>query len=157
MRSSVLVGAVALFATGAIVSPVGAQQRAAPADTGMTLTPGAVMRVILLRPNPGMAPEVMRDIRQHLLPILEEEKAAGILVNYSIMTNTTTDSPEDWSVGYTLTYPNWAALDSVGARTNPITLRHYGSAEARTAAATHRAQLGTVVHSGLVRLQIVSH
>jgi hypothetical protein len=120
----------------------------------MTLTPGPVSRVLLMRVNPGMGQEFNRDMRQHLLPVWEEEKAAGILVNYSVFTNTTASSPDDWGVGYTLTYPNWAALDSLGARTGPITLRHYGSAEARTAAGMRRDQLRTVVQSMLLRAQI---
>lgn len=154
MRIPTLAAAAALIATSAVVSPLAAQQRATPADTGMTLTPGPVMRVVLMRANPGMGQEMMRDMRQHLLPVWEEQKTAGILLNYSVMTNTTTESPDDWTVGFALTYANWAALDSLNARTGPITLRHYGTAEARTAAANRREQLRTVVSSDLVRLQV---
>ena len=162
MRIVLGAGAMVLAATASFAQPVTAQQRAAPTapaaptDSGMTMTAGAVMRIILIRFNPGMGAEATLDIRRHLLPILEEQKAAGILMNYSVMFNTTTDSPDDWNFGYTLTYPNWAALDSLTARTNPITLRHYGSAEARTAAGVHRAQLATVVLSRLARVQNVS-
>ena len=156
MRIALGASAIALAVTASLVQPVAAQQRPAPTDSGMTMTPGAVMRVILLRFLPGMGPEATLDIRRHLLPVLEEEKASGILVNYSVMTNSTTDSPDDWNFGYVLTFTNWAALDSLGARTGPITLRHYGTAEARTAAANHRAQLWTVVQSRLVRAQNVS-
>jgi len=156
MRIPTLVAAAALLAVGAANSPLAAQQRAAPTDT-MTMTPGPVMRVVLMRANTGMGQEVAQDMRHHLLPVWEEEKTAGILLNYSVMTNTTTESPDDWTVGYVLTYPNWAALDSLFARTGPITLRHYGSAEARTAAGDRRDQIRTVVSSQLVRLQVVGH
>ena len=155
MRITLGAGAIALAVTISLVQPVAAQQRPAPTDS-VTLTPGAVMRVILLRFLPGKGPEATLDIRRNVLPVLEDEKAAGIIVNYSVMTNSTTDSPDDWNFGYVVSYANWAALDSLGARTGPITLRHYGTAEARTAAANHRAELWTVVQSRLVRAQNVS-
>ena len=160
MRIAALVAVTTLIATGTVALPAAAQQRAAPAapaapaDTGMTLTPGPVIRVVFMRVNTGMGPEFQRDMRQHLLPIWDEEKRAGILVDYSVFTNSTTSSPDDWGVGYSLVYSNWAALDSLGARTGPITLRHYGSAEARTAAGMRRDQLRTVVQSMLLRAQI---
>ena len=155
MRVPIGLGALALAAT-AVVSPLAAQQPPAPADSGVTTTAGPVMRVSLYRVNPGMGPDAMADIRQHLIQIWDAEKAAGILVDYTIMTNQTTESPEDWNVGWALVYPNFAALDSLGARTGPLTLRHYGSAEARTAAGNRRMQLITLVRSNLVRVQTVS-
>ena len=156
MRITTGVGAVVL-AAAAVVSPVTAQQQPAdPADSGVTITAGPVMRVTLFKVNLGMGQESNRDIRQHLVPIWEAEKAAGIIVSYSIMTNLTANSPDDWNVGWALVYPNFGALDSLGARNGPITLRHYGTAEARTAAGERRAQLRTMVRSSLVRVANVS-
>ena len=178
MRVLTVAGAAALIAAGVIATPARAQQprgaqpaqprgaqpapAAAPAPApaaadSMTTTPGAVMRVTLYRTNPGMGPENVHDFRNHVLPILEQEKAAGLILNYMVMTNVTTDSPEDWDYGTVVTYANWAALDSLGARADPITLRHYGSADARTAAGQRRAQLRTVVMSRLERAQNVGH
>jgi len=56
----------------------------------------------------------------------------------------------------TLTYPNWAALDSFGARADTVTLAHYGSAANRTAAATARLEHSTTVASFLVRDQTIN-
>ena len=86
----------------------------------------------------------------------DEEKRQGILINYTEATKSTTDTRDDWSVALTLTYPNWAALDSLPSRTDPITLAHYGSAGAQTAAGTARLEHGMTVSSILVRDQTVS-
>ena len=88
--------------------------------------------------------------------VRKAQKAAGIILGYTVVTNQTTDSPDDWSVAFALTYANWAALDSVGARTDPITLRHYGTAQARTAVGNGRAAIRTLVRSNLMRVQNVS-
>ena len=61
--------------------------------------------------------------------------------------------PTDWDVGLTLTYPNWAAFDNLGQRTDPITIPHYGSMEARTAAATARGNYAELAQSFLIRQQ----
>jgi hypothetical protein len=115
------------------------------------VTPITVTRVILIKINPGQRPAFDQDVMDNNIPIYEEEKKAGILANYTIFNNVTTDNPNDWTVGITLTYPNYAALDNLGDRVDPITLKHYGSAAQRQAAADHRNQIGTVVSSRLVR------
>jgi len=152
MRFAHGVGVLALGAFAAVVSPLPAQQPPNPADSGVTMTGGPVMRVNFFKVNAGMGPENQRDLRQHLVPIWEAEKAAGIILDYTVVTNLTTESPEDWNFGFALTYPNFAALDSLGARTAPITLKHYGSADARTAAGNRREQIRTLVRSSLLRV-----
>ena len=49
----------------------------------------------------------------------------------------------------TLVYPNFAALDNLGARQNPILLKHYGSAQKQAAAGEKRNQIRSVVQSYL--------
>ena len=78
------------------------------------------------------------------------------MTNYTVATKPTQDNPDDWNVAYTLTYPNWAALDNLATRTDPITLAHYGSAANRTAAGIARVEHGTLVATFLVRDQTVN-
>ena len=127
---------------------VAAQQSAAGS---VKVTPSAVTRVILIKVNPGQRPAFDEDMMDNLLPVYEEEKKAGILANYEIFNNVTTNGPNDWGVGIALTYPNYATLDSLGERADPITLKHYGSADKRQAAADHRTQITTIVSSRLQR------
>jgi hypothetical protein len=126
---------------------VAAQQPAG----GVKVTPSTVTRVVLLKVTPGQRPVFDQDMMDNQVPIFEEEKKAGILTNYEIFNNVTTNGPNDWGVGVALTYPNYATLDNLGERADPITLKHYGSAEKRQAAAEHRNQFTTVVSSRLQR------
>jgi hypothetical protein len=119
-------------------------------------TPGTVTRVVLLHIKPGHNDMFWQDMRQHAKPVYDEEKRQGILVNYTTGTKSTTDNPDDWNVVLTLTYPNWAALDNLTSRTDPITLAHYGSAAARTAAGLARSEHSIVVASFLVRDQALN-
>jgi hypothetical protein len=119
-------------------------------------TPGTVTRVVLIRIKPGHADQFWADVRQHGKPVWDEEKRQGIITNYTVATKSTLDNPDDWSVALTLTYPNWAALDNLTSRTDPITLAHYGSAANRTTAGIARVEHSTTVASFLVRDQTLN-
>jgi hypothetical protein len=119
-------------------------------------TPGAVVRVVHVKINPGHAAAFWQDVRQNLKPVYDAYKAQGIISDWTVSTKVTTDSPDDWSVSLQLLYPNYAALDNLNTKTDPITLAHYGSAEKRTAAGNARLEHGTIVHSYLIRRQTVN-
>ena len=114
-------------------------------------TLGPVSRVTLVRIKPGRTTEFWADVRQNLKPIYEEYKKQGIITNYQIFTKSTAENAEDWNVGIVLTYQNYAALDTLTERTDPITLKFYGSREARTAAGNRRPENGTIISSFLIR------
>src|ERR1700730_6900765 len=114
-------------------------------------TEGAVTRVSHIRITPGRATEFWADVRQNVKPIYEEYKKAGIITNYSFYTKVTAESAEDWNVGVRIDYANYAALDGLAARTDPITLKFYGSREARTAAGIRRLENSRTTSSVLVR------
>jgi hypothetical protein len=118
-------------------------------------TPTTVTRVILVHIKPGHADPFWQDIRQHLKPVYDEEKKQGLLTDYSVATKSTQDGPDDWNVAITLTYPNWATLDTFTARADVITLAHYGSAANRTAAGIARIEHASTVANFLVRDQTV--
>ena len=119
-------------------------------------TPGTVTRVVLIRIKPGQGDQFWADMRQHGKPIYDEQKRQGLLTDYSVATKSTLDNPEDWGVVLTLTYPNWASLDTFTSRADAISLAHYGSAANRTAAANARIEHGTTVASFLVRDQTLN-
>src|SRR6267142_516071 len=141
--------AVAALALAVFAAPALAQQ-------SPNTTPTTVTRVVLIRIKPGHADPFWQDVRQHMKPIYDEEKRQGMLADYSVSTKSTQDNPEDWNVALTLTYPNWAALDTFGPKTDPITLAHYGSAANRTAAGNARIEHSAIVANFLVRDQTVN-
>lgn len=138
------------LALAIVLGPIPAEAQI-PGPTGVTVTGTTVTRVTLLDVKQGERPAFDRDMVDNLIPIWEEYKKAGILTDYAIFNNVTTDHPGDWEVGFALTYPNYATFDNLPARTNPITLRHYGTAERRTAAGQARTGRATTVSSRLLR------
>lgn len=138
-KVSVFIGAILLFISGA---PLSGQEN---------FTEGAISRVILVDITRGHFTEYWADIRQNLKPIYEEYKKQGVISDYSFFTKATAEAAGDWDVGVVLTYKNYAALDGLAARTDPITLKFYGSRDARAAAARKRTEHSTLVSSFLTR------
>lgn len=114
-------------------------------------TPGPVWRITLVDIKPGKNTEFWQDLRRNLKPLWEEYKRQGIILDYAVHIKTTTEEPGDWDVAVALQYKNFAALDDLGARTDPITLKAYGTAEARREAGVRRTEYGTTVASFLMR------
>ena len=153
VRRSVI--GIAFLASIIAVSPTWAQGAGAVVDSGIKPTP-IIMRVSLYRFAEGQQAAALADLRTHLIPIWEAEKQAGIILGYSTMANFNPSSRDDWQLGITLSYKNYAALDSLGARTGPITLKHYGSEAARTAAGDARAKLRVLMSSHLINVSTYS-
>lgn len=138
------------LATSLCVGPVQAQ-------TGSpNTTPGTVTRVTLVRITTGHGDMFWQDVRQNLLPVWEEQKHRGLISAYSVATKSTTDTPDDWNVAITVSYKNWGVLDSFTQRNDSVTIAHYGTAAARTAAGAARSAHGTIVSSFLIRNQTVN-
>jgi hypothetical protein len=116
------------------------------------VTPTTVSRTFLYKINPGQRGAFDQDVMTNLIPVFEEEKKAGILTGYQFFNNVTADNPSDWNVGMLVSYANYAALDGLGDRVDPIELKHYGSAAKRQAAGERRNQLRTVVSNRLIRM-----
>lgn len=146
MRKSWMVLLMFLLVLSSV--PVIAQQGGGVRVTGTTVT-----RVNRFRVNPGQRGAFDRDLMDNLIPIWEEYKKAGILTDYAISNNVTQGNQNDWNVAIILTYPNFAALDNLGQRVNPIQLKHYGSQEKLQAAAQRRNETRTAVQSYLVQNQ----
>ncbi len=92
-----------------------------------------------------------KDFHDHLKPLLEEYKKAGLISDYKVFTNATTDGPNDWDVALGLLFPNWAAMDQIDAKAATIVAKHYGSREASQEAARKRSEFRELVASHLAR------
>jgi hypothetical protein len=111
----------------------------------------SVWRITLIHLKPGKANDFYVDLRKNLRPYYDELKKQGLILDYSIQIKSTTDSPEDWQVALMFQYKNYAALDDFTAKSDPISLKLYGSAEARREAIAKRAETGITVSSFLTR------
>jgi hypothetical protein len=119
-------------------------------------TPSTVTRIVLVHVKPGHFNPFWADFRQHTKPIYDEEKRQGILTDWHVFTKQTEESADDWNVGIAQVYKNWAALDSVAARSDPITVAHYGSTANAVAANIARLEHFTVTSVLLLRDQTVN-
>jgi hypothetical protein len=75
-------------------------------------TEGGVTRVTLVQILPGHFNAFMDDLKTNIKPIWEAEKKAGLIESYSIFLNTTKANPDDWDIGFALSYktlPLWTA------------------------------------------------
>ena len=114
-------------------------------------TEGPVWRVNYLSTKPGKFNDSLKDIRDHFAKVLADAKAQGLVLDYKVFLNATSTGPTDWNVATAVLYKGYSSLDGLAGKLDPITLKHYGSAEARTQAGAKRADLWTTVSSVLGR------
>ena len=110
---------------------------------------GPVWRVVYYQIKPGQGEAFWKDFRENLKPTYEALKKEGILKDYKVWTNVTTENAHDWDVALGLMFPNWAAFDESDAKTATIIAKHYGSREAMIEAGKKRNELREVVASKL--------
>jgi hypothetical protein len=67
-------------------------------------TEGGVTRVTLVQILPGHFNAFMDDLKANIKPIWDAEKKTGLIENYNIFLNTTKANPDDWDIGFTLSY-----------------------------------------------------
>jgi hypothetical protein len=112
---------------------------------------GPVWRVTYYHVKPGQAEPFWKDLRDNLKPVYELLKKEGIITDYKVWLNDTTDHPGDWDVAVGLMFPNYAALDQIDAKAATVAAKHYGSREAMIEAGKKRTEIREVVASHLAR------
>jgi len=141
------------------VSAMGAQAQT-PTATPNPTSPGPVWRVTYYATKPGKNADYTKFRREHTQLILDEVKKQGLILDYKWFTKPTTEGANDWDLALALMFRNYAeALDFNEERANKlneITLKHYGTAEARTKAGDSQRDLREVVSSHLVREEILN-
>lgn len=133
-------------------------QAQAPAQD-RPFTDGPVWRITYVKIKPGKGMDYIKYLREHTKPNLDEQKQQGLILDYKFFSKPTNDGPNDWDIAQAVLFRNYAeALDFNEARSKKfqdISLKHFGSAEARTKAFEQRDQLRDVLSSHLVQEQIL--
>ncbi len=114
-------------------------------------TEGPVWRVNYLNVKPGKMGDALKDVRENFSKVSAAAKAQGLILDFKVYLNSTSDGPEDWDIATATLYKNWGQMDGIAAQVNTLTLKHYGTAEARTKANDARLELWTVLSSNLAR------
>lgn len=112
---------------------------------------GPVERVVLLKIVPGHFNALMTDLKTNIEPLWKSEKAAGLIQDYQIFLNTTSASPDDWDIGYSIVYKNMAALDGLADKLYDIRMKQYGSQDAEQKVVDKRVENAKLVSSMLLR------
>jgi hypothetical protein len=114
-------------------------------------TEGGVTRVTLVQILPGHFNAFMDDLKNNIKPVWDAEKKAGLIEDYSIFLNSTKANPDDWDLGYTLSYKNFAALDGLPQRVLDLRMKQYGDKNKEQQVVDKRVQNVRVVTSILTR------
>jgi len=112
---------------------------------------GPVWRVTYYHIKPGQGDAFWKDFRENLKPVYEAVKKEGMISDYKVWYNVTTDSPNDWDIAVGILVPNYAAIDQLDAKAATISIKHYGSRDAMLDAAKKRTEIREVVMSKLAR------
>ena len=112
---------------------------------------GPVWRVTYYHLNPGQSEPFWKDFREHVKPSYDALKKEGLISDYKVWTNVTTDGPHDWDICFATMVPNWATIDQLDAKAATLVAKHYGSREAMIEAGKKRNDIRTVVASKLAR------
>ncbi len=110
-------------------------------------TEGGVTRVTLVQILPGHFNAFMEDLKTNVKPIWDAEKKAGLIENYSIFFNVSRANPDDWDIGFTLSYKNFAALDGLSQKVLDLRMKQYGDKSKEQQVIDKRVQNGRLITS----------
>ncbi|HXY49768.1 MAG TPA: hypothetical protein VEI01_09990 [Terriglobales bacterium] len=114
-------------------------------------TEGGVTRVTLVQILPGRFNAFMDDLKSNIKPIWDAEKKAGLIEDYSIFLNSTRANPDDWDIGFALSYKNFAALDGLAQKVLELRMKQYGDKSKEQQVIDKRVQNARVITSVLTR------
>jgi len=114
-------------------------------------TEGGVTRVTLVQILPGRFNAFLDDLKTNIKPIWDEEKKAGLIEGYNIFFNMTKANPDDWDIGFSLSYKNLAALDGLAQKVLDIRMKKYGDKSKEQRVIDKRVQNRRLITSVLTR------
>jgi hypothetical protein len=119
-------------------------------ENARSYTEGPVLQVSYIRTQPGKFDEYLRYLATTYKTIMEEQKKAGIIVDYAVYSNQPL-TPADPDLILTVTYANMGALDNLDVRSDPITNKAFGSLQGSNQASADREALRTQLGGRLLR------
>jgi hypothetical protein len=109
-------------------------------------TEGPIVNVASIRTAYGMYDEYLKWLAGPWKQEQEAMKKAGLILNYDVLT-VEPRGENDPDIYLVITYKNWAALDGLAERTDPISKQVYGSLEASNKGAVERGKMRRVLGS----------
>jgi hypothetical protein len=112
---------------------------------------GTVQRIVHVHILPGHGTAFYADFKANVIPLLEAEKSAGLIVSYRTFLNQTANGPEDWDFGYSIVYANMAAFDGLSDKIYGLRMKQYGDQTAEQKVLDKRYENARLVSSFLTR------
>ncbi len=113
-------------------------------------TEGPVTAISYIKIKPGMFDTYMRYLQTTYKQILEEQKKAGLVLDYGVY-QAFARSPKDPDLYLTTTYKNWAAFDGLTEKSDAITRKIWGSLEKADTASIDREKMREVTGGEVVQ------
>jgi hypothetical protein len=134
MRRSILpvLAALALFAGSATLAD------------DRPYTEGHVINLSFIKVKPGQFDAYMKYLATTYKPLMEEQKKAGLIVDYTIFASQAS-SPQDADLILSITYANWAAFDGLEQKTEAMLAKAFGSRDKMNQAAVDREAMRQVL------------
>jgi L-rhamnose mutarotase len=114
-------------------------------------TEGPVWRVQLIRVKPNQMDAYLTSLRQSTKPLVEEQKKAGVVMDYKIFLKETKNTPEDWDICVAIEYKNHAAMDGLTAKGEAARDKILGSKQAAQQLGEKRAEIREIISSELMQ------
>ena len=138
-RAATQVGFALLLAV-----PVSAQQASRP------YVEGPVTDVQYIRVKPGHFDEYMAFLAGPYKQLMEGEKKAGVITGWAVYGSDKRDD-DDWNIALATTYKNFAAMDNLRDRVDPVERQVYGTLEKSSDAMVKRGEMRDIVGNRLIR------
>jgi hypothetical protein len=123
---------------------------AAWAEDNKTYTEGAVVSVGYIRTKYGMFDEYMKFLDGAYKRLMEEQKKAGIILDYGVY-QATPRNPHEPDIILTVVFKNWGALDGLRDKVDVLEKKEFGSMDASNKAAVDRGQIREVLGGQMIQ------
>jgi hypothetical protein len=111
---------------------------------------GPVWTLTMIKTKTGLADEYLKQITGTVKPVYDEEKKQKIILDYKIL-NGDSSGPQDFNILILVEYPNWAALDNLRDKMDPIVEKVMGTEDQRRETAVKRLDVREILGTKTMR------
>jgi hypothetical protein len=111
---------------------------------------GSVWILSMIKTKAGLADEYLKQISGTVKPTYEEAKKQKIILSYKILQGEASDS-HDFNILILVEYPNYAALDGLRDKMDPVLAKVMGSEEQRKDMAVKRLDIREILGTKTMR------
>jgi hypothetical protein len=111
---------------------------------------GPVWTLTMIKTKAGLADDYLKQITGTVKPVYDEEKKQKIILDYKIL-NGDASGPQDFNILILVEYPNWAALDNLRDKMDPIVEKVMGAEDQRRETAVKRLDIREILGTKTMR------